>query len=47
VVSWTPTESQTGVHPILVAVSDREGATTLQSFELNVQLDAPPAATPD
>ncbi len=47
VVKWTPNESQTGMHPVQVAVSDREGATTLQSFELNVQLDAPPAATPD
>lgn len=46
-VTWTPTANQTGVYPVQVAVSDREGATTLQSFELNVQLEAPPAATPD
>jgi hypothetical protein len=46
-VSWAPTEAQAGMHPIQVGVSDREGATTLQSFELNVQLDTPPASTPN
>ena len=47
VVLWTPNASQAGTHQIEVAVSDRQGATALQLFELSVKLDAPPAAVPE
>ena len=41
---WQPAASQAGNHTVILAVEDSQGAATLQSFELDVAIDAPPAA---
>jgi len=46
-VTWQPTPDQAGVHPIEIAVSDSEGATSVQQFEITVKTEEsaqPPAA---
>lgn len=50
VLTWTPSHSQAGRHPVSVAVEDSEGATVVQDFEVSVDSErpAPPAApTPE
>jgi RHS repeat-associated protein len=41
-VSWTPTASQEGDHPVSVQVADNRGGTATQSFTLTVQAAVPP-----
>ncbi len=46
-VVWQPTADQAGVHPIEISVSDLEGATSVQIFEITVKAEesaAPPAS---
>lgn len=46
-VSWRPTPEQTGRHTVEVVVQDREGASTVQRFELDVAVaEEPKPAAP-
>jgi hypothetical protein len=46
-VVWQPTPDQAGVHPIEIAVSDAGGATSVQIFEITVNVEGgEPAAPP-
>ena len=43
-VVWQPSERQRGLHPVALEVSDASGASTTQSFVLQIDDPAPPAA---
>jgi hypothetical protein len=51
-VTWAPRPDQKGRHVVEVAVSDSLGATSVQTFELDVNVvepakdEPPPASTP-
>jgi len=47
-VVWQPTPDQAGVHPIEISVTDADGATSTQIFEITVKTEeseAPPPAS--
>jgi len=43
-VVWQPSSTQTGLHPVSLQVSDAAGSATTQSFVLQIEESAPPAA---
>jgi len=43
-VVWQPSSEQNGLHPVALEVSDAAGASTTQSFVLQIEESAPPAA---
>lgn len=46
-LSWKPKPDQTGVHPVEVAVTDPQGAASVQSFEVTVKwTEGPPGPPP-
>lgn len=44
---WAPGEDQGGAHPVRLEVRDVKGATTVQSFVINVGFEELPAAPPE
>lgn len=43
-VVWTPAESQTGSHPVVIEVDDMAGGRATQSFQVQVAFDGSPPA---
>jgi hypothetical protein len=43
-LTWRPTADQAGTHAVALVVEDRRGGRTVQEFELEVEVEAPPAA---